>query len=116
MATNDKVEENHKLYVACGLCDDLILEDWLKQNKAQLTFKPPMLSVSWVEESLWGSEEKVVPNLAKDGIKILAWTVVISKGVVNSEREFSSGTYQVTPVEEKSDEKGIIVWIICRGR
>ena len=36
------VKENHKLYVAPGLCNQLILgKDWLEQNRTQLTFNPP---------------------------------------------------------------------------
>lgn len=54
------VEENHKPYVAPGLCNELILgENWLKQNTEQLTFRStPMLSVGGVELFWGGGRER----------------------------------------------------------
>ena len=54
---------------------------------------------------LGSGEEEAVPILAKEDIKIPPRTEVVSKGEVDSGRQFSRGIYQVAPIAERSNEE-----------
>jgi len=104
----EEVETMETLYVAPTLCRPMILgRNWLEGNRAKLSFNPALLEVGGREIPLGNCryEESVV--VAPEDIVIRPRTAISCHGKL-SPAEQRRGTFQITPIDDPSYEKGEI--------
>ena len=95
------------LYVATTLCRPMILgRDWLKGNKAYMSFNPVMLKLGGKEIPLENCMNKESIVVTIEDLVIRPRTAISCQGRLSPTEEQRRGTFQITPIDDPAREEG----------
>ena len=100
------VDKFQKLYIAPGLCEDVVLgEDWLKECGAQLNFDPAVLTVGGVRVALGDSAGEPLPVILSEDVELPPRMAVSCVGRLGPSRKKRDKEYHIEPARGYKPEE-----------